>query len=94
MESHYCGLDYRLSKRYALYRSMLYDDIAAAIAAGARRLSFGRTSQEIKSALGATARPMSWFARARAPLLMGLMARMAARVLPPWVPHQPFRDGS
>jgi hypothetical protein len=94
MESHYCGMDYHHSKRYALYRTMLYDDIAAAIAAGVRRLSFGRTSQEIKSALGATARPMSWFGKARAPLLMGVMARVVARVLPPWVAHQPFRDGS
>ena len=55
---------------------MLYDDIAAAIGAGARRLSFGRTSQEMKSSLGAVARPMAWFGKARAPLLTGLLAHL------------------
>jgi hypothetical protein len=93
MESHYCGLDYRVSKRYALYRSMLYDDIAAAIETGARRLSFGRTSQEIKSSLGALPRPMSWFGRTSFPLATAVMARLTARLTPPWVAHQPFRAG-
>jgi hypothetical protein len=91
MESHYCGLDYRVARQCALYRSMLYDDIAAAIAAGARSLSFGRTSQEIKSSLGAIARPMAWFGRASAPLATTVMARLMATMVPAWVPHQPFR---
>jgi hypothetical protein len=94
MESHYCGLDYQVSKRYALYRSMLYDDIAAAIGAGVRRLSFGRTSHEIKSSLGAVARPMAWFGKAQAPLLTGLLAHLMRGLVPPWVAHQPFRDHS
>ena len=94
MESHYCGLDYGVSKQYALYRSMLYDDIAAAITAGARRLSFGRTSHEIKSSLGAIPRPMSWFGKASAPLATGVMARLMTGMMPTWVPHLPFRAGS
>ena len=92
MESHYFGLDYEVSRRFELYRSMLYDDIAAAIDGGARRLSFGRTSQEMKSSLGAVPVGMSWFARSGWSLATDVMVRLMRRFTPAGVQHDPFRS--
>jgi hypothetical protein len=91
LDSHYFGVDYDVSRRYELYRSMLYDDIAAAIERGAKRVLFGRTSQEVKSSLGAVPQRMSWFGRMSSPLTTGAMARFAARFNPGAVIHDPFR---
>jgi hypothetical protein len=92
LDSHYFGLDYALTRRYALYRSMLYDDIAAAIDRGAKRVLFGRTSQEVKSSLGAVPERMFWFARAASPLTTGAVVHLMRRFNVRAVLHDPFRS--
>jgi hypothetical protein len=92
LDSHYFGLDYEVTRRYALYRSMLYDDVAAAIARGARRVLFGRTSQEVKSSLGAVPHQMSWFGRSPSALATGAMIHLMRRFTAPAVQHDPFRS--
>jgi hypothetical protein len=91
MESYYFGLDYQVSRRFSLYRSMLYDDVAAAIDQGARRLSFGRTSQEVKSTLGARPVPLAWFGKSNSLLPTRLLAHLAGSVTVPYTAHDPFR---
>jgi hypothetical protein len=93
MESYYFGLDYEVSRQYSLYRSMLYDDIAAAIQQGARNLSFGRTSQEVKSTLGARPLAQSWFGRSGSLLPTRLLVHLAGQVVAPFTDHDPFRAG-
>jgi hypothetical protein len=92
LDSHYFGLDYGVTRRYALYRSMLYDDIAAAIDRGARRVLFGRTSQPVKSSLGAVPQRMFWFGRAASPLATGVMIHLMRRFTPVAPLHDPFRS--
>jgi predicted N-acyltransferase len=91
LESHYFGLDYAVSRRYALYRTMLYDDIGAAIDRGARRVLFGRMSCELKSTLGAVPHAMSWFGKSRSPWITGALAHVIQRLRPDGVLHDPFR---
>ena len=92
LESHYFGLDYAVSRRFEVYRSMLYDDIAAAIDGGAKRVIFGRTSQEMKSSVGAVPVGMSWFARSGWSLATDVMVRLMRRFTPAGVQHDPFRS--
>ena len=91
MESYYFGLDYEVSRQLSLYRSMLYDDVAAAIAQGVRRLSFGRTSQEVKSTLGARPVPLTWFGKSTSLLPTRLLTHLAGSVTGPYTAHDPFR---
>ena len=91
MESYYFGLDYEVSRQFSLYRSMLYDDVAAAIAQGARRLSFGRTSQEVKSTLGARPVALTWFGKSTSLLPTRLLTHLAGSVAAPYTAHDPFR---
>jgi hypothetical protein len=72
---------------------MLYDDIAAAIQQGARNLSFGRTSQEVKSTLGARPLAQSWFGRSGSLLPTRLLVHLAGQVVAPFTDHDPFRAG-
>jgi hypothetical protein len=92
LDSHYFGLDYAVTRRYELYRSMLYDDIAAAIDRGAKRVLFGRTSQEVKSSLGAVPERMFWFTRAASPLTTGAIVHLMQRFNAPALLHDPFRS--
>jgi hypothetical protein len=94
LDSHYFGLDYDVTRRYELYRSMLYDDIAAAIDRGARRVLFGRTSQEVKSSLGAIPERMYWFSQAPSPMTTGAIAHLMQRFNAPAVLHDPFRSAN
>lgn len=94
LDSHYFGLDYEANRQYALYRSMLYDDIACALERGARRVLFGRTSQELKSALGARPVRMSWFGKAGSPLATRLVTFLAGLSGDTWIDHQPFRGAA
>jgi hypothetical protein len=91
MESYYFGLDYQVSRQYSLYRSMLYDDVAAAITQRVHTLSFGRTSQEVKSTLGAQPVALSWFGKSCTLLPTRLLAHLAGSVNGPFTAHDPFR---
>ncbi len=93
LDSHFFGMDYAVAESLSLYRNLLYDDIADAIAAGHRRVILGRASQEIKSALGAAPMPLHNFIRHDSRLLTRLLAASTRWLAPPaWAPRRPFRD--
>jgi hypothetical protein len=62
------GLAYSLNKTYEIYQNILLDDIKAGIKRKVEKISFGRTSIAMKSSVGATPEPLTFFARINLPL--------------------------
>lgn len=63
LEASYVGLDYSYNTEYALYERLLYNYVEEAIQQQATLLHLGRTSELIKSALGATPKHMMLYAK-------------------------------
>lgn len=63
LEASYVGLNYNYNTKHALYERLLYDYVEEAILQKATLLHLGRTSELIKSALGATPQPMTLYAK-------------------------------
>ena len=63
LEASYVGLDYSYDSNYALYERLLYNYVEEAICLKATLLHLGRTSELIKSALGAQPEHMTLYAK-------------------------------
>jgi predicted N-acyltransferase len=63
IEANYVGIDYELNHEYAIYQRLLYDHVEQAIARGAGELHLGRTSELMKSQIGALPVSMKLYAR-------------------------------
>ena len=81
-EANYVGLDYDYNFDYAVYQRLLYDYVDLAIQNGVSELQLGRTSELIKSALGAEPVNMKLYAKHRAPLTHLLMSSILHFVSP------------
>jgi hypothetical protein len=91
-ESYYLGIDYAHNERLALYFNLLLDDVEYGIDTGAKRIQFGRTSLECKSALGAEPLSLNLFTRHREPLLYPLARSLLPLVQPKWSARHPFKE--
>jgi hypothetical protein len=81
-EANYVGLDYNYNFDYAVYQRLLYDYVDLAIQYNVRELHLGRTSELIKSALGAEPVDMKLYAKHKAPLTHLLMSSILHFVSP------------
>lgn len=63
LEANYVGIDYNYNTEYAVYERLLYDYVEQAIALKVSQLHLGRTSELIKSAVGAVPVAMTLYAR-------------------------------
>lgn len=63
LEANYVGIDYRYNTEYAVYERLLYDYVQEAIEQKVSALHLGRTSELIKSAVGAVPVGMTLYAR-------------------------------
>lgn len=91
IEGHYLGLDYEHNTKHAIYQNILYDYVQDGIDARAKNLWLGRTALEIKSAIGAVARPMRCFLRHRNPVGNRAVKPLFKFIKPtPWTPRNPF----
>ncbi len=63
LEANYVGLDYKYNTEFAVYERLLYDYVEQAIALKVSELHLGRTSELIKSAVGAVPVAMTLYAR-------------------------------
>ncbi len=63
LEANYVGIDYQNNTKYAVYERLLYDYVEEAIALRVSQLHLGRTSELIKSAVGAVPVGMTLYAR-------------------------------
>lgn len=94
-ESHYFGVDRAVSEARCLYKNLLYDDVADALAHRCRRVLFGRDAQEVKSSLGARPLPWTSFLRHESRAATALLAATARRFGPvSWSPRHPFRESA
>lgn len=92
LESHYFGMDYAAAEEHALYRNLLYDDVATAIERGCARVQLGRCSHESKSALGAQPVALTSLAHHPSRLVTSLVVAAARRMgPPPWTARHPLR---
>ncbi|MGB1041446.1 MAG: hypothetical protein ACPGVD_11275 [Flavobacteriales bacterium] len=68
LEANYVGIDYELNFDLAIYQRLLYDYTELAIQLKAKELQLGRTSELIKSALGALPENMKLYVKHRSTL--------------------------
>ena len=82
MEANYVGMDYHVNQDLAVYQRMLYDYVEQGISRQVTELQFGRTSELLKSSLGAEPVNMTLFARHKATIPNIFMASMLRNVSP------------
>ncbi len=58
LDANYVGLDYAYNEQYDIYQRILYDYVEQALKTGVKELQLGRTSELIKSAIGAVPKDM------------------------------------
>ena len=63
LEANFVGIDYDQNIKYAIYQRLLYDYVSLAIDNSLEVLNYGRTSELLKSSLGAVAIPMKLYAK-------------------------------
>lgn len=68
LDAQFVGIDYAHNRQHAIYLRMLVDLLELAIARGLRRVNYGRTSEQAKSALGAV------------PVAMGVHVKLRGKV--------------
>jgi hypothetical protein len=79
--AHRVGINYTINASHKLYQNILYDYIEQAMALRLRRLSFGRTALEIKSAVGAYPQNLTTLMKYSA-FLPNLFLRYVLRSIP------------
>jgi len=82
MEANYVGMDYQFNQDLAVYQRLLYDYVEQGISKEVTELQFGRTSELLKSSLGAEPTNMTLFARHKATIPNIFMASMLRNVSP------------
>lgn len=65
MEANYVGLDYEHNRQYDVYQRILYDYVEQALNSNVSELQLGRTSELIKSAIGAVPTDMKLYIKHR-----------------------------
>lgn len=82
MEANYVGIDYDHNLEYAVYQRLLYDYVDQAITTGSSELQLGRTSELIKSSLGAKPINMKLYAKHKLVLTNMVMSTILGFVSP------------
>ncbi len=93
-EASYLGLDYEYNQEYMLYPRMLYDLVSYSIDNGAKQLVLGRTSEEIKSRLGALPVHMKLYVKLKRSLTTSLLLKPLIHSIRPskYELRHPFKD--
>ncbi|RDK85320.1 peptidogalycan biosysnthesis protein [Marinirhabdus gelatinilytica] len=92
LEASYVGLDYNYNIPHALYERLLYHYVEIAIEHGMEILHLGRTSELIKSAMGAVPQPKLLYAKHTSKLKNALLKPIIENISPS--PHElrtPFK---
>lgn len=99
LDAHFLGYDHTLNAEYQLYLNSLYDILNNALTlnrdgAQIRRIVFGRTAAEIKSSVGAEAKPMYLYWRHRFEVVNRIFPALFRWLSPQkqeWTPRHPFK---
>ncbi len=91
-DANYVGLDYNYNEQYDIYQRILYDYVEEAIKAKVPELQFGRTSELIKSAVGAEPRDMTIYIKHKRKLSNIILKKVIQSVAPsPFELRKPFK---
>ena len=91
-DANYVGLDYAYNAQFDIYQRILYDYVEEAIDAQVPELQFGRTSELIKSAVGAEPRDMTIYIKHKRKLSNVILKKVIQSVSPsPFVLRKPFK---
>lgn len=94
MQAGYVGLDYTYNTEYAIYQRILYHYVEQAIDRKVIQLQLGRTSELIKSALGAKPIDMKLYAKHKRPITNLIMGAVLNKVAPSdYELRRPFKSG-
>ena len=92
LDAHFVGFEYDLNRKYQLYSRILYDYVRIGLDFGAELINFGRTSNEIKSTLGALPVPLTCYARHRNSIANQLVMPIFRLIGPKdWEQRKPFK---
>lgn len=92
LEANFVGIDYDQNIKYAIYQRLLYDYVSLAIDNNLEVLNYGRTSELLKSSLGAVAIPMKLYAKHTSKITHLLMCSTLKKVSPtPFELRKPFK---
>ena len=91
-DANYVGLDYSYNEQYNIYQRMLYDYVEGALESKVDELQFGRTSELIKSAVGAEPRDMTIYIKHKRKLSNIILKKVIQSVAPsPFELRKPFK---
>ena len=91
-DANYVGLDYAYNAQFDIYQRILYDYVEEAIDAKVPELQFGRTSELIKSAVGAEPRDMTIYIKHKRKLSNVILKKVIQSVSPsPFELRKPFK---
>jgi len=82
IDANYVGINYKLNQKHAIYQRMLYDYVELAIESKCKELRFGRTAEEIKSAVGAKPVNMKLYIRHQSHIKNSLLKSVMKSVGP------------
>jgi hypothetical protein len=92
LDANYVGLDYGYNESYAVYQRILYDYVELALQTKSVELQFGRTSETIKSAVGAVPVDMTIYIQHKRSLSNVILKKVIQSVAPsPFELRQPFK---
>ena len=92
-EAHYIGLDYAYNLQHELYQNILYCLLAEAMARKCVRVNLGRTAAEIKTTVGAYAKPLHCYLKPQN-AVSKLIQKPFVKLLAPtaFTPRNPFKE--
>ena len=92
LDANYVGLDYAYNESYDVYQRILYDYVKLALETKSEELQFGRTSETIKSAVGAEPRDMTIYIKHKRKLSNIILKNVIQSVAPsPFELRKPFK---
>lgn len=93
LEANFVGIDYEHNKTHAIYQSLLYDMVRFAIVFKLKEVQLGRTSELVKSAMGAEPVPMFLYGKHQRKITNVLVKAVLKRITPSqYELRQPFKD--
>ena len=92
LDANYVGLDYAYNESYDVYQRILYDYVELALETKSAELQFGRTSETIKSAVGAVPVDMTIYIQHKRSLSNVILKKVIQSVAPsPFELRKPFK---
>ena len=92
LDANYVGLDYAYNESYDVYQRILYDYVELALQTKTTELQFGRTSETIKSAVGAVPVDMTIYIQHKRSLSNVILKKVIQSVAPsPFELRKPFK---